>query len=95
MRKQPDLFELTTTLESPTGPTGMSDDLLREVLAARAKLVHKMVTGGCKNMDSYADAVGGYRQLDFVLGHSQRKADAARKALGPLVENEEEYLPQN
>ncbi len=95
MPKQPNLFDLTSELESPTGPSGMSDDLRKEVLAARDKLAHKMLSGGCKTMESYADAVGGYRQLDYVLKHGERKADATRKALGPIVENEEDYLHQN
>jgi len=81
-----DLFNFDTQIESPVGPSGMSDALLKEVLDARAKLATRMVSGACKSMESYAEAVGGYRQLTYVLGHAQRQADK----LGPAIEDEEQ-----
>lgn len=92
--RTPDLFSHTSEIETPTGPSGMSDDLLKEVLVRKATLIDKMVSGNCKTMESYADAVGGYRQLEFVLGHATRKSQAAQDALGPIVDDDAEPLEE-
>ena len=90
MARQQNLFDFTTELDVPVGPSGMAEELLRQVIDVRAKLVAKCVSGGCKTMESYADAVGGIRQLDFVLKFAERQANAVKDSLGPMVEEEPE-----
>ena len=69
------LFTFAETIDIPVGPSGLAEELLRGVLAQRAMLITKVVKGGCKSMESYADAVGGIRAYDWVLGFAQRKND--------------------
>lgn len=83
-----DIFDFDTHVETPVGASGMSDALLKEVLDARAKLATRMLSGACKSMESYAEAVGGYRQLTYVLNHAQRLADK----LGPAITDNEESI---
>lgn len=88
MPKQPTLFEMTSDIEVPVGPSGLAEELLKEVLAARTKLANKMLNGQCKSMEAYADAVGGYRQLTYVLDFPKRRSDEASHATAALVEDD-------
>lgn len=84
-----DLFDFTSDVETPVGPSGIADELRREILAERLKLTVKLLKGQCKSMESYADAVGGIRQLDFVLDFAERKRISIEKSLGTPIEEED------
>lgn len=84
-----DLFEFSSDVETLVGSSGLADDLLKDVLETKRRLIAKLISGQCKTMESYADAVGGIRQLDFVLGYSERKRLAIEKSLGTPIEEED------
>ena len=69
------LFTFAETIDIPVGPSGLAEELLRDVIAKRTALALKVTRGQCKSMESYADAVGGIRAYDWVLGFAQRKND--------------------
>lgn len=83
------LFDFSTEIDVPVGPSGLAEDLLKEVLQARKSLMARILSGSCKTFESYAEAVGGLRQLDFVLAYPARKADKLRAELGPTIEEDE------
>jgi hypothetical protein len=84
-----DLFEFTSELDVAVGPSGLAPDLLAEILAMRTSLIAKLTEGKCKNFESYADAVGCLRALQFVLAYPERKRLALEKELGTPIDDEE------
>ena len=85
---QPDLFSHSEELDVPVGPSGLAPDLAKQILAERTKAAAKIVTGGCKSMESYAEAVGRVRAYDFVLGFAERKRLDLERELGTPIEDE-------
>lgn len=71
--QRPSLFEFHEATEIPVGPSGLADELLRDILSRRNRAVEKVASGGCKTMESYADSVGYIRAMDYVLGFAERK----------------------
>jgi hypothetical protein len=71
--RKPLLFDLEQQTEIPTGPTGLSDELLRATLARRDRLTQKVTRGQCKTMESYAEAVGQLRAFEFILTFAEEK----------------------
>lgn len=90
MPSERNLFDFSSEVEAPTGPSGLSDDLLKEVLRRREQIVAKLVSGTCKTMESYAEAVGGIRQIDFILNYAERKRQDLERSLGTPISNFDE-----
>ena len=85
----PDLFDFSTELDVSVGPSGLAPDLLKEILQKRASLVTKVLSGACKTMESYADAIGNLRAYDYVLDYPERKKHALEAQLGTPIEEDE------
>ena len=85
---QPDLFSHNEELDVPVGPSGIVPDLMKQILAERAKAASKIILGGCKTMESYAEAVGRVKAYDFVLGYAERKREDFERELGTPIEDE-------
>lgn len=70
----PDLFPTTREfafVAEDDGRDGISDPLRAAILNKRSMMQTKLTSGGCKTMESVADAVGFIRALDFTLGWAE------------------------
>lgn len=86
---QQGLFDFSSELDVSAGPTGLAPDLLKETVTLRKNYADKIVSGKCKSLESYADAVGFVRALDWVLDYAERKRIALEAELGTPITEEE------
>ncbi len=84
-----DLFDHSTELDVPVGPSGIAPDLLRDILKNRESIIARLLSGSCKTMESYAEAVGNLRAYNFVLSYSDRKRQDLERELGTPITEEE------
>ena len=82
------LFDFSTETDVPVGPSGLASDLLKEILEKRAAVIVRMISGTCKTMESYAEAVGYVRAMDFVLGYPDRKKHEIEASLGVAIDED-------
>lgn len=84
-----DLFDFSEELDVAVGPSGIAPDLYKEIAIARRRISDKLVQGKCKTLESYADAVGFIRAIDYVLDYSERKRLALEAELGTPITDDE------
>jgi hypothetical protein len=63
------------------GIDGISKELRAEGERKHRQMIDKLKSGGCKNMESYADAVGMIRGLEVFLNFQKDKTHKARVEL--------------
>lgn len=85
----PSLFGFRSELDHAVGGHGLAPDLYKDLLARRGAIAQKMLNGNCKSLEAYADAVGGFRQIEWVLGYADRKAKDLERELGTPIEDDE------
>lgn len=86
---QKNLFDFTSDLDVAVGPSGIAPELHREIIERRTSLAARLTSGACKNMESYAEAVGGLRAIDFILSWPERKRQALEAELGTPIDSED------
>lgn len=72
------------------GSGGISSELRSEGEKSREVWIEKLVSGKCRSMESYADAVGYVRGLNLFLEYAERKAQKASAELATERLNAEE-----
>ena len=63
------------------GNDGISKELREEGERKHRQMIEKLKSGGCKSMESVADAVGMIRGLEFFLNYQKDKTHKAQVEL--------------
>lgn len=77
----PDTFTHIASDIDDEGNDGISKELREEGERKHRHMIDKMKSGGCKNMESYADAVGMIRGLEVFLNYQKDKTHKAQVEL--------------
>ena len=77
----PDTFTHIASDIEDEGNDGITKEIREAGEKAHAAYLNKLKVGGCKSMESVADAVGFIRGLEFFLNYTKEKSRTAQVEL--------------